>query len=334
MKTVRVIEGVTPDTITDELLNSNEPLVLKNFGKEWPLPQLENQNISTAMEYLNGFYQGMPVSAGLGDPENKGRIFYNESIQGFNFKAGNAHISKVFERILKHSEDDNPPTIYIGSTKVETLFPGFRDLHFVNLEKQKAVVNIWMGNQSRIAAHYDFPANLACCLYGKRRFTLFPPEQLENLYVGPLELSPGGQEISMVDFANPDFEAFPKFKLALNEASIADLDPGDALILPGMWWHHVEAFQSFNVLMTHWWRPDPVFGGRPIDALQLAIMSIRDLPKEQREAWKNQFDYYVFENETHSHDHIPEKAQGMLHRPLTESAAINIRRNVINKLKY
>ncbi|MEP2653498.1 MAG: cupin-like domain-containing protein [Paraglaciecola sp.] len=334
MKTVRVIEGVTPDTITDELLNSNEPLVLKNFGKEWPLPQLENQNISTAMEYLNGFYQGMPVSAGLGDPENKGRIFYNESIQGFNFKAGNAYISKVFERILKHSEDDNPPTIYIGSTKVETLLPGFRDLHFVNLEKQKAVVNIWMGNQSRIAAHYDFPANLACCLYGKRRFTLFPPEQLENLYVGPLELSPGGQEISMVDFANPDFEAFPKFKLALNEASIADLDPGDALILPGMWWHHVEAFQSFNVLMTHWWRPDPVFGGRPIDALQLAIMSIRDLPKEQREAWKNQFDYYVFENETHSHDHIPEKAQGMLHRPLTESAAINIRRNVINKLKY
>ncbi|MFT2092591.1 cupin-like domain-containing protein [Paraglaciecola sp. 2405UD69-4] len=333
MKTVNVIEGVTPDSVTEELLNSGQPIVLKNFGKHWPLPQIEADNVSKAMEFLSGFYSGMPVSAGLGNPEIEGRIFYDESVQGFNFKAGNVHISKVFERILQHCEDPKPPTIYIGSTNVEKLLPGFRDSHFVDLSKQNAVANIWMGNQSRIAAHYDFPANLACCLYGKRRFTLFPPEQLQNLYVGPLELSPGGQEISMVDFSNPDFEAFPKFKDALDEALVADLSPGDALILPGMWWHHVEAFQSFNVLMTHWWRPEPLIGGRPIDALQLAIMSIRDLPKAQREAWKNQFDYYVFENEHHSHDHIPEKAQGMLHRPITESAAINIRKSVINKLR-
>ncbi|WP_133470351.1 cupin-like domain-containing protein [Paraglaciecola marina] len=333
MTSIEVIEGVTPDTLSKELLNSDTPILLKGFGKDWPLPQLADEHDKSAMDYLMEFYRGMHVSAGLGDPKCKGRIFYNEEVTGFNFKAGNVQLNKVFERILQHSKDQNPPAVYIGSTNVEKLLPGFREQHFVDLTAENAVTNIWIGNQSRIAAHYDFPANLACCLFGQRRFTLFPPEQLENLYVGPLELSPGGQEISMVDFADPDFEKYPKFKTALKASIVADLDPGDALFLPGMWWHHVEAFQSLNVLMTHWWRPEPLIGGRPMDALQLAIMSVRDLPKEQREAWKNQFNYYVFEHDKHNHVHIPEDAQGMLHTPITESAVMNIKRNVINKLK-
>ena len=57
-----------------------------------------------------------------------------------------------------------------------------------------------------------------------RRFTFFPPEQLENLYVGPIDFSPAGQPISLVDILNPDYAKFPKYKNAEDAALFADLE--------------------------------------------------------------------------------------------------------------
>ena len=43
-----------------------------------------------------------------------------------------------------------------------------------------------------------------------------------------------------------------------------------------------------------------------------ALMSIRDLPAEQKNIWRQMFDYYIFESDKDSHSHIPEWARGSL----------------------
>src|SRR6185295_10671014 len=100
-------------------------------------------------------------------------------------------------------------------------------------------------NRTRIAAHHDLPDNLACVVAGRRRFTLFPPEQLNNLYVGPLDFTPAGQPISRVDIDTPDLETYPRFAEALNAARRAELGPGDAVYIPALWWHDVLSLEDF-----------------------------------------------------------------------------------------
>ena len=188
-----------------------------------------------------------------------------------------------------------------------------------------------MGSRSRIAAHWDLPDNIACCAVGRRRFTLFPPDQLENLYVGPLHFTPSGQEVSLVDFHNPDFDKHPKFREALKSARVAELEPGDAVFVPSMWWHHVEGLESLNVLINYWWRQSPDYMGTPVNVLKHALLTIRDLPAEQRRAWHDIFQYYVFDADDSTFEHIPERAQGPL-GPINEQTARMLRAELLKKL--
>lgn len=98
---------------------------------------------------------------------------------------------------------------------------------------------------------------------------------MENLYPGPLDFNPAGQQISLVDFANPDFEKFPRFRKAMAAGQVANLEPGDALFIPSMWWHHMEGLGTFNVLVNYWWRNVPKFMGPAMNVLKHAMLSIR-----------------------------------------------------------
>src|SRR3546814_14192490 len=97
------------------------------------------------------------------------------------------------------------------STRTDTLFPyttlfrsGWADANPLRLPAPDAVPRVWIGNATHVSTHYDVSSNLACVVAGRRRFTLFPPDQIANLYVGPLDVTMAGQPASMVDLAAPD----------------------------------------------------------------------------------------------------------------------------------
>lgn len=330
-KSVREVGGVEPDAVPNDLLTSTEPLLLRGLVADWPAVRASMRSAGAADEYLRRFYQGATIGAFFASPESGGRIFYNDDMSGFNYQPVMLKLDQVLDQIEQHLADERPPGIYVGSTTVDTCLPGFRGENDVKLDAFDPLVSIWLGNPTRVAAHFDSPDNLACCVAGRRRFILFPPEELENLYVGPLDFTPAGQSLSLVDFHDPDFEKFPRFRKALSNAQMAELEPGDAIFIPSMWWHHVEALDRFNVLINYWWKRNPGYMGDPKHVLIHALLSLRDLPPEQRKAWQNIFRFYVFDFDEERVAHIPESRRGIL-SAIDDTRARKLRAHLLNNL--
>jgi hypothetical protein len=326
--------GLDPGALPDAILRSPTPVVLRGLLDAWPIVTAARTSAGSAVEYLRRFerHDAPPVIATVGPPDINGRFFYNEDFSGFNFRQEKVPLGVALKTLLKYTRDPSPPAIYVGSTTIDTWLPGFRAENDVPLDGRDALASIWIGNRTRVAAHQDVPDNLACVVAGRRRVTLFPPQQLENLYIGPLDFTPAGQAISLVDFARPDHTRFPRFAEALKHAQTAELAAGDAVLIPSMWWHHMEALADFNILVNYWWRQSPAWMNTPMDALMLSIMSIRDLPPEQREVWRDVFRHYVFDFDASScSDHIPEGARRAL-APMDEARARELRARLLKRL--
>jgi Cupin-like domain len=310
---------------------AREPLLLRGLVARWPLVRAGRASMSTALAYLRGYYRDATVGAWFGPPEIRGRFFYNDDLSGFNYQPALVKLDAVFEALERYEHDADPPAVYVGSTTIDTCLPGMRADNDVGGLPGDALASIWLGNRTRIAAHFDMPDNLACVAVGRRRFTLFPPPELPNLYGGPLEFTPAGQQISLVDFEAPDLERFPRFAAAMRHAQVAEMEAGDALYIPGMWWHHVEALDAFNVLVNYWWQTVPAWAGAPANVLMHALLSLRALPPAQRSAWRGILDHYVFADDDSAAAHMPERSRGVL-GPLDADRARSLRALLLKQL--
>lgn len=333
----RELTSIAPDRIPyDELMAAQTPVILKGVAVGWPVVRAGLDSANTAMDYLKSFYQGRPVTGYTGAPEIGGRFFYNADISGMNYAAARIQLDAFLDQISGHLDDAAPPSFYIGSTDLSLYLPGFRDqndlvLNHAMFERNPPLASIWIGNRTTATCHYDMSHNLAVCVAGRRRFTLFPPAQIENLYPGPLEPTPGGQVVSMVDFRDPDFGRYPRFRDAMAQGQVAEMEPGDVLFYPALWWHHVEALASFNILVNYWWNTTPAFMDTPMNSLLLALMSLRDRPQPEKDAWRAVFDYYIFGDAERPAAHLPEAARGNL-APMDEMKARRMRAALLNKL--
>jgi hypothetical protein len=312
------------------LRDARAPFVARGLVADWPLVLAGRKSAGAARAYLVEHARDRPFAVNVGAPGGGERLFYDREMR-MNFRMGQGALADIFAGIDANEEMPDAPLIYLSSVDVGAYFDGLAEANPMPLGDREPIVSIWIGTRTRIAAHNDFPHNLACCAVGRRRFILFPPEQFKNLYLGPIDNTPAGRAVSMVDFAAPDFAAHGKFQEALGHALVAELAPGDAIFIPSMWWHHVEGLDPFNVLVNYWWRDTPRWLGQPQDALYHAILSIRDLPTDERALWRDLFDHYVFTAGDEVTDHIPQTARGVL-APLDTAAAGRLRNVILRNL--
>ncbi len=332
-----VIEGASlSDVDFQSLIKNAKPVILKGIMEHTPICQKAKSSVKDVMSFLLDHYNGRPVTRFVAEPEIGGRFFYNRNISGFNYKSDTIDLGEAFSQMERLLPTNETKAQYIGSTSIDGFFPDLMtEAELVISEKLfeqfKFHVSIWMGNETTAAAHYDFSNNIAACLAGRRRFTLFPPDQTANLYPGPLEPTPGGQVVSMVDFQEPDFEAHPNFEKAVQVGEIAELGAGDVLVYPAMWWHQVEALDPFNVLVNYWWNEVPSFIDDPVNMLYQGMLSLRDRPDYEKKAWRELLDYYVFGDANLPRQHLPEHAQGPL-APLDDLNARRLRARLLQRL--
>jgi len=332
-----VLEGVKPDQIPfDQLFAAEGPIILRGLVSDWSLVKAGEQSPGKAMEILQSHSSKKPVGVYIAPPEAEARFFYNQDCTGFNYQSKYLQLSDIFAQIREAENNPDHSYYYMNSLTLDNCFPGLRAANDLSFDHQAFTNNqplskVWVGTESIAAAHYDVPSNLACCVLGARRFTLFPPEQIHNLYPGPLEPTPGGQVITMVDLKNPDFERFPRVRRALEAAVVVDLQPGDAVYYPSMWWHQVEALSPFNIMINFWWLRSPAYMGNPMDIVMHAIMGIRDRPEAEKNAWREVFEYYIFGPADTPREHLPTSIQGALGE-LDDDSIRRLRALVKNKL--
>lgn len=334
---VKEVSDIDANNIPASITQSVEPVIVRNLVSQWPMVAIGERSTTELITYLKSNYNGRPTIVCKLSPEKNGRLFYNQSLTELDYQSFKGRIDETLDAIEAGLEHASPDGYYIASNVIHTHFPELRQYNDLGFARESsplpdpATVSIWLGTKTVASCHYDAQDNIACCVAGKRRFILFPPDQVENLYPGPLEPTPGGQVVSLVNFDDPDFERHPKFAVALDHAQVAELEPGDALFLPSMWWHHVQAKSSFNVLVNYWWNNAPTYMSSGISALYAAMLGVRDRPKHELLAWKSLFDYYIFDGAERSSEFLPEEAKGML-GPLDENSARKLRAYLLNRL--
>ncbi|MCA1779819.1 MAG: cupin-like domain-containing protein [Xanthomonadaceae bacterium] len=327
---IEEIEGANAADVLRAANGNPEPLVFRGLCSHWPLVRLA-EDPAEAERYLLSHYEGAPVTAFLNESENDGRIFYNDDLSALEFQQVRVSLDEVLSRIRQANELPDAPGVYMGSMALDYCLPGIKTDNSLSADGLPTSVRIWIGNRSKVAAHHDIMDNIACVCAGTRQFTLFAPEQLANLYLGPIDLTPAGQQVSLVDPEDPDFDRFPRYAEALEQGQWAQLHPGDAIYIPSMWWHQVNALAPFNILINHWWRDLPGWMGAPGDVLMHALMNLRDLPKRQRDAWRLMLDHYVFDPPEDGLSHIPPQSRGVL-GGLDEDSARQWRMMLRNRL--
>jgi hypothetical protein len=323
MRAIAEYSRVDRERFEREIVPKGEPAVLRGLVADWPVVAAAKQSDDALAEFLRGAATDEPFEAWFGAPEIGGRFGYNEDFSGFNHQRRLATVDQLLELLLRQKGYEQPYSMYAGGVPIRRHLPGILPAIPVPiLDTSKAtLISLWLGNRTRTAAHWDLPQNLACVVAGRRRFTLFPTDQLPNLYVGPLDFTLAGQPISLVDVDEPDLERHPKVAAALEAAQTAELGPGDALYMPSLWWHAVASLDELGAMVNFWWRDAEPPLLTPLNALYHAVITMKNLPPDELARWRVMFDHYIFGDNGEPVGHLPDNARGILGKRTPELVA-------------
>lgn len=333
MKPIEERKNLTFEQFQTEIRGQVKPVVLRGLVSDWPVVKAATISPEACAAYISRFAGPEQYKIGVAPFETRGLLHYNAELTGLNFEWEHADVANFLQVLLDEGDFDNPRGLALQALRVASSLLGFEDVNpRPSFAPPHANPHMWIGNALKIATHSDTAENLACVVAGKRRFTIFSPDQISNLYIGPLHFTPAGTPVSMVHLTAPDFEKYPKFAQALEHAQYVDLLPGDALYLPFRWYHHVEATEKFNILLNYWWTDARPGIGSANAALNHALYSIGNMPPEQRAAWREVFDHFVFHKYGDPWAHIPTHARGALANVKDEDVA-GIREGLIEQIK-
>jgi hypothetical protein len=321
----RAVEIARPSAQDFEaLVKAETPVVIKGLLDAWPALAAGRLSPAVLNAYLKVLDTGALAPVMEAPARTGGRFGYGADLREFAFSKRQAGISETLDRIEGLLGDPDAPFVAIQMLPLASHMPAFVRDNPLPLMPPRVVPRLWIGGAVRTQTHNDRDHNLACVIAGRRRFVLFPPTQVANLYVGPLDNPP---PLSLVDPEAPDLARFPRYRDAYAAAQAAWLEPGDALFVPKYWWHHVSSLDPYNAMVNYWWGDTAVGLERANDVFLTALLAFKDLPPGERAYWKAMFEAYVFAADGEATAHIPDGLKGAL-GPMTPSFRDALRRQL------
>jgi len=140
----------------------------------------------------------------------------------------------------------------------------------------------------RVWTHYDVMDNIYCQVVGHKEAVLWPPSEADKLYLV-------GDKSKVVNINNPDTQKFPLFPLAKKYKT--NLQPGDILFIPALWFHNMEA-KDFGVAVNVFWKEledtlydpkdpygnkDHLPGAKAMRMLDNVMKQLQELPEEYKD---------------------------------------------------
>jgi len=305
LKKVTECSQVDFETFHSSIVPANEPVLVRSLVGDWPAVEQGRVSAAATCQYLEKLDIGKPVYTIAAPPDAGGRFFYRDDLLGVNFNRGQISLVQVLAQLMAQDDEPGAHSIAVQALPIRESLPEFETENAARLVDASVAPTMWIGNRGLVAPHYDVHRNLACVVSGRRQFILFPPEQVANLYPGPVLNAPGGVPISLVNIWDPDFDKFPGYAAAQDSAQAAILEPGDAIYIPSLWWHGVASLEAVNVLVNYWWGGYTASGISPNDTLLHGMLTIAGLDDTQRQAWRDYFDYYVFRGKADPTAHLP-----------------------------
>jgi hypothetical protein len=293
-----------------EVVAAATPVILRGLVADWPVTAAALDGNAALATFLQRNDGGSPVTLKVKPRTGHGRFSYDHGLQTFDFSTAEMTVSAVLDRLISAAAQDDGDYLAAQAGLAEQAMPGFTATNPMPLLPDSLTPRLWLGNAVTVPAHHDWMDNIVCVVAGRRRFTVFPPDQVANLYLGPY-LTTASSAVSVVDFDEPDLARYPRFADAMETALIADLGPGDALYLPALWFHHVRSIEPVNMMINYWWRAPATHHVPAIPALFHAMLAIKHLPEPQRDAWRALFDHFAFAKDGPPGMHLPPEQRGI-----------------------
>lgn len=329
MNKTRVREAESLESVGgfSALVEAGEPVIFRGAVAHWEMVSGWPAKSREWLARLGAVVGHRPVSVSIPLPIDEGYIgtsHLDEDGMEPNALSGWRRFSDVARQMDAVEAGESQGCLYIQSARVPRTLPELAPLVEFPFDVGADLPDdgqwrFWLGvGTPSVLCHYDKPHNLNCVLRGRKHFTLFPPEQISNLYVGPMEGGGYGTPASLVNPVRPDFDAHPRFAEALEHAVHADVGPGDVLFLPTHWWHSVRSV-GLCAAANYWWNDlDSRTQAHANAAFLSGLMALRSLPPQWRRAWKAKFDHFVFKTLGDPYAHIPSEFQGYAGEPTPE----------------
>jgi len=215
---VDTVEKISKQDFIDNYFKPQKPLLIKGFAKEWEA--FEKWNFDYIYEQVGeqivGLYENKPADA---------KKSTDAPVQKMRFKD--------YLSLIRAQPSDLRIFFYIITDKLPALLKNFTypDL---GIKFFKRIPTLFFGgSEARVLMHYDIDLGDFVHVHfeGKKRILLFDQKQSDLLYKVPMSV----HTIYDVDYENPDYERFPA--LRYTQGYEIFMEHGDALYIPGAYWH-------------------------------------------------------------------------------------------------